>query len=259
MPDTGAPRVRLVCFPHAGGSAAGYRAWAAALAPAVEVVPAELPGRDGRVRETPLRDMDALAADAADRLVGREGRHPPAYAFFGHSMGAVLAYETARELRRRARVPVLLVASGSDPPHRVAEASRDRHLLPEPEFLREVLRLGGTSAHVLAEPELLRVLLPRLRADYAAAETYAHRDGEPLACPVTVYAGAADPTVRPELLADWARIRATPGEPVVVRRFPGGHFYLDDARPYVLRAIAKDVHTALHTAALRAPDRKETP
>ncbi|MGA4838921.1 thioesterase II family protein [Streptomyces sp. G45] len=246
MPDAPARRVRLVCLPHAGGSAGTYRAWTAALAPDVDVVPVELAGRDSRVREPPPTDMDAVVADLTGLLAALdEGPAPAPYALFGHSLGAIVAYETARETQRLGRAPVLVIASGSEPPHRVAEASRDRHLLPDDAFLREVLRLGGTSADVLREPELLRVVLPRLRADYRVAETYAHRPGPPLTCPLAVYAGEADPTVRHELLADWGQMTAAGGRPVVSRRFPGGHFYLDDARAEVLVALAKDLAAAL--------------
>ncbi|MFD9907618.1 thioesterase II family protein [Streptomyces sp. NPDC059063] len=241
-----ARRARLVCLPHAGGAAGIYRSWSAALAPDIEVVPVELAGRDGRVREPPLWDMDALVADVAQRLAGLDdGQDPVPYALFGHSLGAIVAYETAREMQRRGRAPAIVIASGSEPPHRVAENSRDRHLLPDDAFLREVLRLGGTSADVLREPELLRVVLPRLRADYSVAETYVHRRGALLTCPLAVYVGDADPTVRHDLLTDWAQVSSGHGQPVASRRFPGGHFYLDDARADVLPTIGKDLDTAL--------------
>ncbi|WP_063803475.1 thioesterase II family protein [Streptomyces silvensis] len=237
-------RIRLVCFPHAGAGASVYRPWITALAPEVEVLPLVLPGRDSRWREPAHTGMSGLARAAAEGLAaffGAEERQVP-YAFFGHSLGAVVAYETARALGRPGPGPQLLVVSASAPPARAAASSRGCHTLPDEEFLAEVDRLGGLSPGVLGEAELLRLLLPVLRADFTLAETYAPAPGPPLSCPVAVYAGRDDTGVREAHLAQWQEV--TEVRPVVRRTFPGGHFYLDGARPDLVHALRQDLGAA---------------
>ncbi|WP_416968201.1 thioesterase II family protein [Streptomyces sp. 4F14] len=239
------PRIRLFCFPHAGAGSGAYRAWIPALAPGIDVRPVELPGRDGRWAEPPRTSVSELAhgcaADALDAL-GTEAQPRP-YALFGHSLGAVVAYETARVLLRRGRPPALLVVSGSEPPHRLTAPARPCHRLPDDAFLGEVVRLGGTPAGIREERELLRVLLPALRADFTAAETYRHRpDGLPLPVPIAVYAGADDQTLVQRRLDDWGQLTRFPA--VRHRRFPGTHFYLDAGRTLVLQALRHDVTQA---------------
>ncbi|GAA2288471.1 non-ribosomal peptide synthase [Streptomyces ruber] len=237
-------RIRLVCFPQAGGGTLAYRPWAAALAPDVEVLPVVLPGRDSRYAEPPYTDLRRLARAAAAGLRPILSDHEPPvpYAFFGHSLGAVLAYETARVLSEAHHPPALLIVSGSAPPHRAAETARACHTLPDEEFLTEVVRLGGVPHAALDEPELIRVMLPVLRADFTAAETYAHAAAVPLDCPVAVYAGDADTSVPRAQLTGWDRV--TQVRPVRHRLFAGDHFYLDDARQPLLRALREDLQEA---------------
>ncbi|MER7930156.1 thioesterase domain-containing protein [Streptomyces sp. NPDC096057] len=240
-------RVRLVCFPQAGGGTFAYRPWMAMLAPDIDVLPVALPGRDHRYNEPPYTDLAQLARAVAEglrpTLLDRE-HHVP-YAFFGHSLGAVLAYETARILSDAHHPPALLIASGSAPPHRAA-ATRTHHTLPDDEFLAEVVGLGGVPRAVLDEPELVQVMLPVLRADFTAAETYAHTAGPPLDCPVAVYTGDRDTSVPRAHLTEWDQV--TNIRPVRHRSFAGDHFYLDDARRPLLRALRDDLQAVAEAA-----------
>ncbi|MFF8973061.1 thioesterase II family protein [Streptomyces sp. NPDC014995] len=239
-------RIRLVCFPQAGGGTLAYRPWMPELAPDVEVLPVVLPGRDSRYGEPPISDLAQLARAAAEGLrpVLFDQEHDVPYAFFGHSLGAVLAYETARILSDKHHPPALLIVSGSAPPHRAATAVRPCHTLPDEEFLTEVVRLGGIADAALDEPELVRMMFPVLRADFTAAETYVHATAAPLDCPLVVYVGDTDAGVRRAQLTEWDR--ATNVRPVRHRVFEGDHFYLDDARRPLLRALRDDLQEAVN-------------
>ncbi|MGJ5894440.1 thioesterase [Streptomyces sp. V2] len=232
-------RPRLFCLPHAGGDGSGFLTWARPLRPRVEVLPVVLPGRGKRHREEPATHLQRLARSLAAMLAPLAGGP---YALFGHSLGALLAFEMARELGRAGRPPRLLIASGSPSPPRAAEHPEAWHLLPDEAFLDVVLAAGGTPPDVLAEPELRQLLLPRLRADYTMAETYRYGGGLPLPCPILTYAGSADDQIHGDVPEDWARVSTWGRQPA--RRFPGGHFYLEECRPAVLEAIRTDLADA---------------
>lgn len=213
---------RLVCFPHVGGAASSYVALSRALAPRVEVLALQYPARQDRRHEPHPGSIPALADGIAAALrTALDGRP---YAFFGHSMGAVLAYETARRLTAAgAPGPVRLFASARRAPS-VARAEAV-HLKDDAGLLAEIRRLSGTGTEVLEDEELLALALPVIRADYRAIETYRHIPGAPLTCPVTVFAGDSDTeTDTPDLVAEWAGLTTAGTD---LRGFPGGHFYLD--------------------------------
>ncbi|GHJ41604.1 thioesterase II family protein [Streptomyces sp. TS71-3] len=234
-------RPRVFCLPHAGGDTGTYQTWADPLADTAQVLPVVLPGRGKRYGEPPLTGMPALAGALAQGLL------PLAdvpYCLFGHSLGAVVAFEAARELTLLGRPPSLLVASGSPPPAAAAAAGRDRHLLPDDQFLQAVLAIGGTTPETLEEPELLELVLPRLRADYAVAETYRFAGtGPALPCAVRTYHGARDDSVRPDAAAAGWGALSTAG-PMPPRVFSGGHFYLAGNRQAVTAALRDDLALA---------------
>jgi len=228
--------LRLFCFPYAGGSALIYREWGAALPVQVEVCPVQLPGRGHRLREAPLQRMQPLAEESARALLPLFDRP---FAFFGHSMGALLAFEIARLLRaRNVPGPSHLFVSGRQAPQ-AAETEPPTYDLPEPEFIEELRRLNGTPPEVLAHPELMQVMLPLLRADFEAVQTYAYREEPPLDCPISIYGGVQDEEVSREDLDGWC---AQTNAPCTVRLFPGDHFFLNTARDMVLRTLARELH-----------------
>ncbi|AJC52683.1 MULTISPECIES: alpha/beta fold hydrolase [Streptomyces] len=211
---------RLVCFPHAGGAASAYVPLSRVLTPAVRVLAVQYPGRQNRLREQPLSDIGRLADILADEV--HEVDEGP-FAFFGHSMGAVLAYEVARRLEARgAPGPVRLFLSGRNAPARVP-GKHDR-MRSDADVLRTVRLLGGTTASVLEDPELLAMVLPALRADYHAIGSYRWSPCPKLSVPFTVLVGDRDPVASRSGASAWCELTSAPTD---VRVFPGGHFYLD--------------------------------
>lgn len=243
LDGTGDAPVRLFCFPHAGGGSALFRPWRAAFGPAVQVRPVVLPGRESRLRERPHRDMAQLIPPLFDALVPYLDRP---FALFGHSVGAVIAYEVARRCASAGVPgPLCLFASARRAPH--LPPRHRYHELADGAFLAAVSALGGMPDEVLSQPELLDLFLPSLRADFQLNDTYTPAAGPALGCPVAAYAADRDPEAsRPEVAA-WAY--ATSG-PFRVRTFAGGHFYLSGGPAEVLHAIRLDLETA---SGLRLP------
>ncbi|MUN39465.1 thioesterase II family protein [Actinomadura litoris] len=215
-------RVRLACLPHAGGSASGYHALSAWLAPEVEVLAVQYPGRQDRRREPPVTDIATLAGHVAEALGGEPADRP--LALFGHSMGATVAYEVARLLEHRSGTrPHTLFVSGRRAPSRVRP--ENVHAGDDERVLAELERLSGTDSRLLRDPELRELILPVVRADYTAIERYRRPPGPEPGCPIVVLVGDADPLTTIEEARAWAAHSAIP---VDVRVFPGGHFYLED-------------------------------
>jgi medium-chain acyl-[acyl-carrier-protein] hydrolase len=229
-------RVRLFCFPYAGGNSSLYRHWPDGLPDFVEVLTAQLPGRISRLREPAFFDLLRMI----ESIVGDfEGYLDKPFAFFGHSMGALISFELARRLRRECgREPLHLFPSGCTAPQ-LPRRPPDIHDLPEPEFLEELRQLNGTPREVLEHPELMGLVLPLLRADFSVAETYKYYDAPPLACPITAFGGLQDPETTREELEGW---RAQTSSDFSLHRLPGDHFFLTSAQPYILRVIAQELN-----------------
>jgi surfactin synthase thioesterase subunit len=223
-------RTTLVCFPHAGGAASTYVPLSRALAPNVDVLAVQYPGRQDRRLEQPIADIGRLA-DALATEIHRELRGT--YAFFGHSMGALLAYETSRRLKaRQTDGPTRLFLSGRGAPG-LGPGRYDR-MSTDADVLAAVRRLGGTTPAVLEDPELRRMVMPALRADYRAIGTYVWQQGEPLDIPFSVYVGDSDPVVTVAQASAWRDFTSARSTFEV---FPGGHFYLDGQLPAIARAV----------------------
>lgn len=232
--DSGAAR-QLFCFAHAGGGPSFFRPWRAPLAPEIAVRRVLLPGREGRLEEPPFRHIAELVEPLC---AGLEPYLDQPYALFGHSMGAVVAYEVARRFSGPSRAgPTCLIVSGRRAPG-LAGNHRRLSSLPDDEFLAEVGRLNGIPQEVRGEPELLDMLLPALRADFELAETYQPLPGDRLGCPVVAYMSTADPETDYAGVLGWREV--TTGE-FTIRVFRGDHFYLKGGRPDVLNAVREDV------------------
>jgi surfactin synthase thioesterase subunit len=221
---------RLVCLPHAGGSASFYLPVARALSPGIDVIAAQYPGRQDRRSEPCLPSVADLADALVDALIPWCDRP---VALFGHSLGAIVGFEVARRLESHEDVELLrLFASGRRAPLTV----RDElvHQRDDDGVLAELKALNGTDASVLGDEEIMRMALPAIRSDYRAAELYRHDGGAPVRCPITVLVGDDDPRTSLEEARCWGRVTAAGIDQHV---FTGGHFYLIDHAAEVLEII----------------------
>lgn len=222
--------LRLVFFPHAGGSASFFHPFSKLLPPSIEVLAVQYPGRQDRRREECIDDVRTLAERITPVLAGIEDKP---FAFFGHSLGATVAFEVARRLEEeRRRIPVALMVSSRCAPsdHRSAGI----HKLTDEGVLRELRGLSGTNAALLGDAELVAALMPAIRADYRAAETYTYVPGPPLSCPIIGFTGGSDPRVEVDDLLAWSEHTDDSFELCVL---PGGHFYLIEDTARVAREI----------------------
>ncbi|MFB7852954.1 MULTISPECIES: thioesterase II family protein [unclassified Streptomyces] len=240
----------LVCFPHAGGSAVTYHSLSAELSVDNRVLLVQYPGRQDRLAERPVEDLRELADHIVDALAPWLDRP---LALFGHSMGSVLAYEVALRLEDRDRpggpVDLIgLIASGRGAPS--VRQDRGVHLMDDEELTAEMGRLSGTPSALLSDRDFLATVIPALRADFKAVETYQGAADRALRCPLSTYWGDEDGNLADEDMRRWgAHTRSR----FATRLFPGGHFYLQDREPDVTAAIRSDL--AAFTAG--SPDRDE--
>ncbi|XYI02621.1 thioesterase II family protein [Sorangium sp. So ce1128] len=238
------PRVRLLCFPYAGGNANLFRTWPDDLQASTEVWAVHLPGRGARFGEPAFTRMAPLL-DALEEVMVQSLDTP--YALFGHSMGGLVAFELTRRLRRRgAALPVHLFISGREAPE-VPDVAI--HALPDDEFIAALSHYGGMPANVLREPELMKVLLPVLRADFAVFETWKHVKEEPLDLPISVFGGLDDAMLPLPHIDGWCA--QTRGK-FAVHLFPGDHFFLQTVQPTLLSVVAQALERDLRAAEGRA-------
>lgn len=229
-----AATVRLFCFPYAGSSALIYRDWVRSFPEWIEVCPVQLPGRGARLREKPFVRMDQLVKSLLREM--RSYLSKP-FAFFGHSMGAVIGFEITRLLRREnAMLPVHLFISGRGAPQTMVPKP-PTYNLPDAAFKQELQRLKGTPAEVLAHPELMEVVMPLLRADFELIQTYSYTYEQPLNVPLTALGGLEDDISR-QSLEDW---RAETTGPFSVRMFAGDHFYLTTNQQLLPTILAEEL------------------
>ncbi|GAA0421377.1 alpha/beta fold hydrolase [Streptomyces luteireticuli] len=228
-PDAG---VRLVCLPHAGGSASFFFPMAKAMPEGVDVLSVQYPGRQDRRSEPLIDNIPDLADQVYAALLPWTDRP---LAFFGHSMGATLAFEVARRLEREKDIVLTaLFASARRAPSVVR--AENVHERDDDGIVREMQRLSGTDAQLLGDEEILRMILPAIRADYRAAETYRYEPGPALRCPVVGLAGDADPKVGVDDVAAWGR--HTEGS-FDLGVYAGGHFYLTQHQGAVVGEVAR--------------------
>lgn len=233
------PALRLFCFPHAGSGASAYRQWPPHMPPGVEICAIQLPGRESRFTEPAFDSAERVVDALLPSLTPRLGRP---FAFFGHSMGALLAYETATRLQQRGGpMPVQLLVSGCGAPHVPDRATRLK-ALPDDAFVAELRRMQGMPEEIIANAELMQVLLPTLRADTALCENYARDARSPLCCPIAAYGGLEDHRVEPAAVEAW---RAHTASVFTARMFTGGHFFIRSID--AIRAVAADL-TSLEEA-----------
>jgi medium-chain acyl-[acyl-carrier-protein] hydrolase len=236
-------RLRLYCFPFAGAGTWAYTSWVDELPTDIqretELWSVNLPGRKSGRNESPFTALPPLI-EALTPAVGPHLKAP--YAFFGHSMGALVGFELACRLRTQGRAgPVHMIVSGHRAPQ-LPDRHPPVHRLRDPEILAKLRALGGTPEDVMRNPELIKLFLPLVRADLTVCETYAYEHREPLDCSVTAFGGNDDPEVSREELSAWRRRTR---ESFSLHMFPGGHFFLQSAQSLVLRVLAQDLRQVL--------------
>jgi pyochelin biosynthesis protein PchC len=220
---------RLLCLSHAGGSASYFFGVSRALSPDIDVLAAQYPGRQDRLREPCLRSVDDLAdglVAALEPLVDRP------LTIFGHSLGATLGFEVALRLERAGVPPTGLFASGRRAPHRTRVERA--HLADDAGLLADVRALSGTDSSLLDDEDVLRMILPAIRSDYIAAETYTYQPGTRVRCPIVALTGDQDSKVAVDEAEAWREHTESEFELVV---YPGGHFFLNDHVPDILSRL----------------------
>lgn len=227
------PRVRLFCLPHAGGSATAYHTWPAELPDDVEMAAVQLPGRTYRIKEAPFSRMDGLIEALISALEPYLDRP---FVIFGHSLGALTAFEMVRRLRSERRPePIHLVVSGRRAPH-VPGREAELHRAPDSEFLHEMHRLFSMPSDVMNDSSLMALSMPALRADFELMETWQYKTEAPLRMPITAIGGCSDPTLPFSDLEAWRKQTASSFESYWL---PGTHFYLNERRKSVLLLLGK--------------------
>jgi len=226
--------MRLICLPHAGGGASSFHALAGLLPRDIEMLTVQLPGRESRLSEPPFCRMapliDALTGAVAPLL-------DKPYALFGHSMGALIAYELGRAFeRQRLPLPCTTIVSGRRAPS-VPNTEAPLHRLPDDQFVDALIaRYDAIPKVIRDEPELMALFMPVLKADFEVFETHHHADTPPLDCALAIYGGRADPQT--QQMEGWADLYDGPCR---TRLFDGGHFYLADQRRALADTLAEDV------------------
>jgi surfactin synthase thioesterase subunit len=214
------PQMRIFCLPHAGGGSATFHTWRATLPQAIEICPLLLPGREVRISESLFTAIEPLVNAMTNAL--QQNLKTP-YAIFGHSMGALLAFELVRQIERnQLPVPVWLFLSGRRAPH-LSDIYGALSSLPDNDFLRELIhRYNGVPQEILDNSEARELFLPILRADIAVIESYSFQEKGPIHCLITAFAGAEDASVTSDQLSAWSRHTNCAFD---LQLLPGGHFY----------------------------------
>jgi medium-chain acyl-[acyl-carrier-protein] hydrolase len=242
-------RMQLYLFPYAGASAAIFRGWAARFDDRFELIAIQLPGRANRFSEPPVTCHRQLFEEVTDAIVERMAERIAAarFAFYGHSMGALLAFEVTLELARRgARQPECLFLSGRKPPHLPVTRVPVKHM-SDVDFLDELKRMEGTPPELLANNELMRLLLPTVKADFALLDGWhANQDPSParpcISLPIYAMAGRRDNHCRPEQASGWQDYTRGPSE---VLEYNGGHFFLQSHEAQVTRDTCERLESFL--------------
>jgi surfactin synthase thioesterase subunit len=228
-------RLRLFCFPYGGGTASVFRAWPDRFPPDVEVCPVQLPGRESRFAEPAFTHVTPLVEELAGIIRPHLDRP---YVLLGHSMGALIAFELARELRRRGEpAPAGMIVSGRRAPQ-LPQADAF-HSLEGEEFIAAVAGLGGTPADYLRDPKLRDYFIPLLKADFSITETYVYGDETaPLDCPIDALCGTADARVSGDEMDAW---RAQTAARFSLTMLPGDHFFINAPHSGYVDAVLRCV------------------
>ncbi|HSB01711.1 MAG TPA: alpha/beta fold hydrolase [Anaerolineales bacterium] len=230
--------LRIFLFPYAGGSPSVFNKWAAGFPGNVETRIAHYPGRGSRHNEALIKQISVLAEGLAEAVQPLADKP---FAFLGHSLGGLVAFELARGLRRsHQRQPDILFISACGAPH-LPDPHPPIHELPDPEFLHSLQQLHGVPAEALQQPEVMQLLLPILRADFQAMESYVYTPEPPLPCPIRALGGCDDPRLSRKRLEDWCLQTSSSCK---AEYFAGDHFFIHTAREAVIASITAELAAA---------------
>ena len=227
------PRLRLFCLPYAGGTASLYRTWHQHLPEEIEVCAVQLPGRENRFREQPFSNLAKLVQMLLPNLLPHLDKP---FALFGHSMGALIAYELAQQLQMGRHMPTHLIVSGRRSPI-LPDPAPPLHTLPgDDAFLAGLQRrYNNLPALMLSDAAFRDLFTPLLRADMTLVETYTYTSRPPLTCPLLALGGEEDANTSQAELRAWQSLTSAD---FAVQRFPGGHFYLNEQTQPLLSTLA---------------------
>jgi medium-chain acyl-[acyl-carrier-protein] hydrolase len=227
-------KLRLFCFPYAGGGSSVFRTWSDDLPDWIEVCPVQLPARENRILEKPFYQMADLVPSVAQAI--KPYLDLP-FSLFGHSMGAWIAFELAHYLHKNSNLLAqhLFVSARFSP--QITD-KKNLHKLPDKEFKEELETYGGTPKAVLESDELMQLLIPILRSDFSICETYIYKQNNPLTCPISVFGATKDHLVDPSSLIEWKKETSNSFR---VEIFNGDHFFLRNYQKELLTSITKDL------------------
>lgn len=227
--------LRLYCFSYAGGSATNFMPWQALVEPNIEICAVQLPGRGVRMNEAPFQVLPDLVQTLA-QVIAQNHEYP--FAFFGHSLGGLLAFEVARySMRHNLPMPLHLFVSGANAPQ-FRQTSKNLHLLPDNELIQSLREYNGTPAEILEQRELMELILPTIRADFALVENYKYQSSSPLEIPITVLAGRDDSHTQVERLMGWERETI---KPCSMKWFDGDHFFINTQQKNILDCLRNEL------------------
>jgi medium-chain acyl-[acyl-carrier-protein] hydrolase len=228
--------LRMFCFPYAGGSAVLFNKWEKSLPPAVQPIPVELPGRGSRLQQAPHVSLPALLEELEAAILPLLEKP---FVFFGHSMGAIIAFELARSLRNNHGLQARAIfVSGRRAPQ-VPKSEPDTYRLPQDEFIAELIKLEGTPKEVAGNSELMEFMIPLLRADFQLVQTYEYQPGAPLERPIAVFGGLQDHYVPQEKLLPW---KDQTTSRCSLHMLPGDHFFLRSSQTQLLRLLTRELY-----------------
>jgi surfactin synthase thioesterase subunit len=227
---------RLFCLPHAGGAPVTFFPWVAQFSQDIEIVCLQYPGRSHRLGEPASTSVRQLVDDILQEI---DDLSPKPFAFYGHSLGGIVAFELTRALRRLGRTGPHHLYIGASRPPQIASSRPLIHMLPDGEFISAVnSRYGGIPAAIASDAGAMEMFLPGLRGDFTAYETYQFQPSEPLDIPMTIFGGAQDTAVSPDCLEGW---RQHTDAAFDIQLLPGGHFFPPGSTQALIRVLESQV------------------
>jgi medium-chain acyl-[acyl-carrier-protein] hydrolase len=233
-------KLRLFCFPYAGGGATSFYPWTHELPSDVEIIGIQMPGQESRFKEPPIKSINLVVKVLANAIYPKLNKH---FGFFGHSLGAFISFELTRKLSKQYGLkPHHLFVSGIRAPQIPNSNSSICHL-PKDAFLKELnRRYGGINEGIFQDADLLQELLPGLRANFKMYESYKYINDNPLDCPITAFGGLRDYSVSQKDLEAWRH--QTKGA-FTLYMLPGNHFFIHLERKHFLRTLSNEVSKTL--------------